>query len=409
VDEVQDRFGDEWGDKWAESWLRKEGFEYQENRQTKSYIAYLNGFEVRFTNEKVFITLRDFRDRASRVNRLKQRLMVEAADAVEEVEEVCDPVELKSKYGKPMFQVNQQHLAIVEDPFAELVVECDDADLPDFRVYDEEGNLRMWIDDSEGERHLETGTPSFWAEDDLSFIRDEVYRRAILHKDAWRALMDLVESGFDVSRLPELVSGLRVEVGALREGVNSVEDAVDTLQQDVESVERQMVQLDGKLDGVSEGLQQNREWISDVEERVDSTVRRVDGTRREFSQLRDDVNEDIESLQKKMGEEVESTRQLVREEVGGVESELESVEDELTTVRGTVTDLTLTTSELLSTIEKRGEKMDGKLEAILEEQRRMRRLQERTWVDKARDAVKELAEAGGSVVKSAREALSSVF
>lgn len=352
VDEVQERFGDGWGDSWAESWLEEEGFRYEVNRQTKSYIAYLDGFEVRFTNEKVFIRLRDFRDRAVRVNRLKQRLMVKAADAVERVEEICDPVELESKYGRPMFKVNQQHLAVVEDPFAELVVECSEADLPDFRVYDEEGNLRMWIDDSEGERHLETGTPSFWAEDDLSFIRDEIYRRAILHKDAWRALMDLVESDFDVSRIPELVSGLRVEVGALRDGVNSVEDAVDDLQQDVGTLEMQSRRLDGRVEGVSQGLQQNREWISDVEDRVDDAVGRVDATRRE-------VRQQVQHLQE--------NRDAVKQAV-------------------------VSNSEVSKVQAQAIQEMGQQQKEVLNEIRQLRKIQERTWMDKARDVVESVKE-----------------
>jgi DNA-binding MarR family transcriptional regulator len=212
-DELQEKFGDDWGDRWAESWMERTDRSFEYNEATQQYSTVVNGFEVRFTNDNVRVVLGDYNGLS--VQRVKDRAMVEARSALECVVD-ASPVELDTRFGTPMFTVNSQHIALVRDVFADLVVECSETDLRDFQVYDEEGRLRLWVDDSDGERHLECGENSRFEEDDLHFIRDEVYRRMILNKDSWRDMMDFIE-GFDEF---EELEALPDDVSTLKAGVN---------------------------------------------------------------------------------------------------------------------------------------------------------------------------------------------
>ncbi|WP_313694187.1 hypothetical protein [Halorarum halobium] len=334
-------------------------------------------------------------------------------EAVDWLESVF-PVKVRSSPLDVSMPLSTQEWGDVRNEFAEWIQEN-----PEFQ--DDSPNSLFEVKNDEGERvfHVDTSPEDGLGNDvaEGEFPHSQFGAGHITNmKQAvkWLACLGVKPQDFTAaqwtrSNRDELQKVVELDAEELESRVEDVEDSVDGLQDDISSLESQVTRLDGKVDGVSEGLQQNREWISDVEERVDDAVGRVDGTRREFSQLKDDVNTDIESLEDKIGEEVESTRQLVREEVGGVESQVESMEDELGTVRGTVTDLTLTTSELQSAIEKRGERLDRQNQKMIEELQRLRRLQERSVVDRVRDTAEDLAEVGRSAVKSAKEALTSVL
>ena len=211
-EELHRKYGDKFGDMWAKSWLEHQQKDYNENVEGQEYIVHLNGFETWFTNEKVFIRIGKIREDQERVKRLFRKLMTKARTAIEWLE--CNtPCEFSSKYGEPVFRVQKDHLAMCHDVFAEMVVEHPETDLRNFRVYDEDDNLRMWIDNSEGERHLEFGSPSDWSVDDLHFVRDEVYRRMVQNKDSWRGLMDLIEDMDDPSSIPEELDSVKSVLG----------------------------------------------------------------------------------------------------------------------------------------------------------------------------------------------------
>ena len=245
------------GDDWFNSWMEEKKLEFEEDKVSQSYLVNMGGYVLRFTREKVFIQLGHFYGRDAR--ELGNRVMREGREAVEFLNSRT-PVKAESKFGTPMFKVNQQEIAIVREAFAEIVVEHPETDLRDFRVFDEEGNLRMWIDNSDGERHLETGTPNHFAEDDLHFYKDEVIGWSIQHKDEWRGLKRLMESDSDVARIP-----LRLDV------------------------------LESKVEGISEQVQRNRdefyERMGDQNNRIKDAVDRVESVQGRQAKITDVVSE----------------------------------------------------------------------------------------------------------------------
>jgi archaellum component FlaC len=183
----------------------------------------------------------------------------------------------------------------------------------------------------------------------------------------------------------ELEKVVELDAEDLEDRVDGLEVSVDGLQENVDSLESQLTRVDGMVDGISEGVQSNREWISDVEDRVDDAVNRVDASREEFHGFRSDVVEElqsveqeIDSVEKWFSEEVRDTQDLVQERVGDVESEVGSLRE---------------------TVEEGNRRQNQLLEAILREQRKTRRLQERTVLDKARDVVESVKEKAVSLFR----------
>lgn len=183
----------------------------------------------------------------------------------------------------------------------------------------------------------------------------------------------------------ELEKVVELDAEDLVDRVGGLEVSVDGLQEDVDSLESQLTRVEGMVEGVSEGVQSNREWISDVEDRVDDAVNRVDASREEFHGFRSDVVEEVQSVEQELdsvekwfSEEVRDTQDLVQERVGDVESEVGSLRE---------------------TVEEGNRRQDQLLEAILREQRKTRRLQERTVLDKARDVVESVKEKAVSLFR----------
>lgn len=183
----------------------------------------------------------------------------------------------------------------------------------------------------------------------------------------------------------ELEKVVELDAEDLVDRVDGLEVSVDGLQEYVDSLESQLTRVEGMVEGVSEGVQSNREWISDVEDRVDDAVNRVDASREEFHGFRSDVVEEMQSVEQEIdsvegwfADEIRDTQDLVQERVGDVESEVGSLRE---------------------TVEQGNRRQDQLLEAILREQRKTRRLQERSVLDKARDVVESVNEKAVSLFR----------
>jgi predicted nucleic acid-binding Zn-ribbon protein len=310
------------------------------------------------------------------------------------------PVSVRSTPLDVSMPLSTQEWGDVRNEFAEWI-----ASNPEFQ--DDSPNSLLEVKNDRGERvfHIDTSP-----EDDLGndlaegeFPHSQFGAGHITNmKQAvkWLATLGVKPQDFTAAQWTrrnhdELEKLVEFDAEELEEKVGEVEDSVDGLQTDVDSLESQVTRLEGKVDGVSEGLQQNRERISDVEERVDSTVRRVDATREEFHGFRDDLREEVENVEKEVrsvekwfSDEVSDTQELVQRRVGGVEDEVEDLQEDVKMVNGSVADLALT-------LEERGRRIDSRLEKILEEQ-------QKTLVDRVRDELGALAEAGKSAGASIR-------
>lgn len=132
----------------------------------------------RITNEKVHIRVRHEITGAD-VRNIKDQMMDRARDGIEFIEERL-PLKLSS--NPQSIRVNSQHIGIIGHHLARHIDDHMDADVSDFRVRDDDGELLMWIDRSNGRLELEAGnggSPSGkreTAEDDIAFMEEWSYK-----------------------------------------------------------------------------------------------------------------------------------------------------------------------------------------------------------------------------------------
>jgi DNA-binding MarR family transcriptional regulator len=262
LEQLKEKYGDKWGDFWGKGMLERKGVKYQTNKYNNAVNYYEGGYEIWFTNEYAFIRLDDYRAPADDIYRRCQTVMAEGMEAVDFLEEVTD-VQVDRSSAEPCFSVNEQHIALVEEALAQLVVDHPDADLSRFKIFID-GELRMWIDNSDGEAHLETRGVGKGA-DDLHFIFNEVYRSFIDNKDGWRQVIDLAESEEDVSELPDRVKNMEAEVSKVEKNVSTLAESLDQVVEVVENhnngsngqIQKQVMQVKNTQEQLQEQIQDN--------------------------------------------------------------------------------------------------------------------------------------------------------
>lgn len=262
LEQLKEKYGDKWGDFWGKGMLERKGVKYQTNKYNNAVNYYEGGYEIWFTNEYAFIRLDDYRAPADDIYRRCQTVMAEGMEAVDFLEEHTD-VQVDRSSAEPCFSVNEQHIALVEEALAQLVVDHKDADLNRFKIFID-GELRMWIDNSDGEPHLETRGVGKGA-DDLHFIFNEIYRSFIDNKDGWREVIDLAESDTDVSELPDRVENMEHEVGKVEENVSQLAQSLNQVVEVVENhnngsngqIQKQVMQMKSQQEQLEEQIQDN--------------------------------------------------------------------------------------------------------------------------------------------------------
>jgi len=331
------------------------------------------------------------------------------------------PVSVRSKPLDVSMPFSTQEWGDVRNEFAEWIEEN-----PEFQ--DDSPNSLFEVKNEEGERvfHVDTSP-----EDDLG---NDVAEGEFPHSQfgaghitnmkqavKWLATLGVKPQDFTAAQWTrrnhgELEKVVELDVDELEEKVGDLEDSVDGLQSDVDSLEAQLTLLDGKVEGVSKGLQQNREWISDVEDRVDSSVKRVDAARREFHEFRSDAvekiqgnKEEIESVEKWFADEIRDTEELVHQRVGKVQEELEDLDQSLEENFSELQDQNLRqlneVKRLTRTIAEGQEQSRRQRQSMREELEQLRRLQERSVWDKARNSVKSAVESMKGVAGGLRDHL----
>lgn len=315
------------------------------------------------------------------------------------------PVKVRSTPLDVSMPLSTQEWGDVRNSFAEWI-----RDNPEFQ--DDSPNSLFEVKNDRGERvfHIDT-SPSDELGNDLAegeFPHSQFGAGHITNmKQAvkWMATLGVKPQDFTCAQWTrrnhgELEKVVELDAEQLEARVDDLEASVVSVEDGVDSLESQVTRLEGMVEGVASGVQQNREWISDVEDRVGDAVERVDATRREASRFRDDVEDEFNSVEREirsveswMGDELEVTRGLIQEEVGGVRSDVESVESRVESLDSSFQDF--------SRVQRRQN------QRMIQELVRIRRLQERTLIDKARSTVEQGVEACKSVIGSAKEKVSN--
>lgn len=182
---------DGWRERWAQGHTRRQTYDPTNG----SHVYWVDDWRFRITGDHVIVRLERELRGDDPVN-LKDRAMVEIFEARDWIEErLPGRASIRSEPADFRIWVQRQHLALVQDPFCQLVDQYSSVDLDDVKIYDEDGTERLWLDNSDGEQHLEAGNAPGenreFAEDDIEFLRSELYEWLIDNKDEWQTLQAL--------------------------------------------------------------------------------------------------------------------------------------------------------------------------------------------------------------------------
>lgn len=182
---------DGWRERWCQGHVRRQTWDSTND----SHVYWVENWRFRITGDHVIVRLESDLRGSDPVN-LKDRAMVEIFDARDWLQErLPGQAQIVSEPSDLRIWVQRQHLAIVHDPFAQLVDQYSDVELDDVKFYDEDGTERLWLDNSHDEQHLEAGNAPGenreFAEDDINFLKEELYEWLIDNKDEWQTLQAL--------------------------------------------------------------------------------------------------------------------------------------------------------------------------------------------------------------------------
>lgn len=178
---------------WQERWCQGKVQRSTWDPTNDSYVYWKENWKFRITGEHLIVRLESEIRGDDPVN-LKDRALVEIFEARDWIQDQA-PIQVESRPKDFRIWVSRQHLAYVQDPFCQLVNQYSDVSLDDVKIYDEDGTERLWLDNSDGEEHLEAGNAPGenrrYAEDDIDFLKTELYEYLIDNKDEWKTLQSL--------------------------------------------------------------------------------------------------------------------------------------------------------------------------------------------------------------------------
>lgn len=166
---------------WREKSVRKIQ-DYKHNERNDAYSVSEERYNYRITRENILVSIEDLLGQDPTL--LKEKAINEAIKAAEKIEKELS-IELTNYYKGIRAEITNQHIAIMKDPLSELVHETGYQGC-DIKISDEDGNIRLWIDDSEGRKDLEAGTQfgsHGFSEQDIDIILNH-YRKILKNSQA---------------------------------------------------------------------------------------------------------------------------------------------------------------------------------------------------------------------------------
>ncbi|MFU1780239.1 hypothetical protein ACM16X_02535 [Haloarcula japonica] len=329
------------------------------------------------------------------------------------------PVLIRSKPIDVSMPLSTQEWGDVRNEFAEWI-----QNHPEFQ--DDSPNSLFEVKNDRGERvfHVDT-SPKDGLGNDLAegeFPHSQFGAEHITNmKQAvkWMATLGVKPQDFSAAiwtreNRDELEKVVEFDEEELEDQIHRLEGKIESVA--VESAEKRQ-SLDKKVDEFRDRVSRR---LDEQDERIRDAVQRVDSTRQEFrgeiERVQRSLGEDVEALRNRMSEETSETRQLIQQEVSGVSSELESVEDQVGSMESSIEELKSQTrgqasavEELAAAIERDRRRQDEQNQELLEEVQRLRRLEERSIFDKARDAAGDVKESVKSAAGKMKEKVTSLW
>ena len=176
--------------RWREKWLSNSGLEYEQIDNCGDYKTHIKNNKVRISRNRVIVKIPEIRGYEP------DQCVWEAFDIAEEVLEWIQnksPIDLESggsKQTKFQARVLSQEMAVVEHTLARMVV---NSDFPnsEFVIRDRGGREAIYIDNSNGEAHLESaGDRAVEDIKDILKVHTQIYK----NRDMFNYLPQIIDN-----------------------------------------------------------------------------------------------------------------------------------------------------------------------------------------------------------------------
>lgn len=159
------------GEDWREKYFSNSDLETVHDEINDTYRVKDALYQFTVTRRSVLVMVDDLV--GNDPHRLKNRALADARKGAKWIQDMLS-LQLENQFTHVSAEVPNQHMAIMNDPLSNLVNESE-AVGTQVQVTDEEGNVRLWTDDSEGRKDLEAGTQHGthgMAEEDIETVLD---------------------------------------------------------------------------------------------------------------------------------------------------------------------------------------------------------------------------------------------
>ena len=226
-----------------ERWIKRECHNYKYDENSKTWIGYLDGNQVRMYADKVEFYVSD--KIGYNISELKRDIFSEV-ESLRSWFEKTSEITLKEKPESFEVTVNKQHVALVGEPFGRFIDEETNFDLSSFKVYSKDGSLRYYEwDKSKGIVEMESKNHAF---------SEDLIKRS---KNFWRVF---AEEGFDVEDLKNISEHRKV----LEKLVDDYKEIIDLFNE----LNGRVDKFESFFDGKKEDKVGYRGEIGDKEEGV---------------------------------------------------------------------------------------------------------------------------------------------
>jgi len=155
---------------WSRQVIEAEDLRFRE-LEDGSDIVFSDSYTARVRPQKVII--RVGQEIGEDAHNLADRCLDKVQSARDDLEARL-PFKLSYHPRNHRVQVKEQEFAIMRHPFAEALIEDSDLSVEDVKFFEEDDNHRLWIDDSNGDRELESGKGAPYDEEDIQLLKEDI-------------------------------------------------------------------------------------------------------------------------------------------------------------------------------------------------------------------------------------------
>jgi len=191
---------------WTRKVIEAEDLRFRE-LEDGSDLVFSDSYTARVRPEKIIIRVDE--EIGEDAHELADRCLEKVQSARDDLEARL-PFKLSYHPRNHRVRVREQEFAIMRHPFAEALIEDSDLSVEDVEFFEEEDNHRLWVDDSDGNRELESGKGAPYDEEDIQLLKEDLEHK-VLNPEQTKRRRNITEEVDDLEdRIENIENATRV-------------------------------------------------------------------------------------------------------------------------------------------------------------------------------------------------------